>query len=185
MRKENMKLKYKPLILALALLALLSFTSKAGAASSNKPIQVTIAVVEQMIANALTPLNNLLNNHEQRIAELENNVQDLETRIEQLEATATPTTTPTPVVTPTPDLRPFEASLTREGNKFTIVSNKIITDCRYQVRTTSGSITVTLNSGNISNGTNVCEFNLSDTGSSYTITVKDETGDTKSFSGTV
>jgi hypothetical protein len=180
-----MRIKYKPIILAVALIALLSFVSKAGAVSSNNPFQATISVVEQMIANALAPLNNLLNNHEQRILELENNVEALETRIEQLEATPTPTITPTPIVTPTPDLRPFEATINRDGNQFTVTSNKIITDCRYRSSSPSGGITITTNSGNLADGTSTCVMTLSNTGWSYTITVKDETGEAKSFSGTV
>jgi hypothetical protein len=179
-----MKIKSGLIVVAIALLVLVGFASKVGAVSSNNPFQATIAVVEQMIANALTPLNDLLDNHEQRITELENNVQELETRIEQLEATPTPTITPTPIVTPTPDLRPFEASLSREGNKFTVVSNKIITDCRYTSTSPTGNLEITGGSNN-ANGTNTCEVNLSNTGWSYTITVKDETGDAKSFSGTI
>jgi hypothetical protein len=179
-----MKSKYTSIIMAVALLGLLSFTSKVRAVSSNNPFQATIAVVEQMIANALTPLHNSFDNQEQRINELEKNVQELETRIEQLEATPTPTVTPTPFVTPTPDLRPFEASISREGNKFTIVSNKIITDCRYTSKSPTGNLGITGGSKN-ANGTNTCELTLLNPGWSYTIAVKDETGEAKTFSGTI
>jgi len=37
-----MRIKYKPIIVVVALLALLSFTSKVGAVSSNNPFQATI-----------------------------------------------------------------------------------------------------------------------------------------------
>lgn len=171
----------------MALLGFLNFASKVGAAPSNNPFQATIATLEQMIANAVAPLNNLLNNHDQRIAELENTVEDLEARVEILEATPTPTATftPTPIVTPTPDLRPFEASLSREGNQFIITSNKIIKDCRYRISTSNGSVTTTVISQNTANGTNICSFSSTSTGSSYSITVKDELGDTKTFNGTI
>lgn len=158
-----MKNRYKLLVLAVAILGLLNFSSKVYAAPTNNPFQATIAVVEQMILNALTPLNTSLNNHEERIAELESNVQELETRIEQLEATPTPTVTPTPILTPTPDLLPFEASLSREGNKFTIVSNKIITDCRYTSKSPTGNLEITGGSNN-ANGTNTCELTLLNSG---------------------
>lgn len=180
-----MKIRNKPIILVLTLLALLSYASQVKAVSSNNPFHATLTAVEQMIADALTPLNSLLDNHEQRISELENNVQELESRVEQLETTPTPTNTPKPIATPTPDLRLFDVSISREGDIFTIVANKVIVDCRYTTSISNGGITNSVHSGNIANGTNVCEFSLTSTGASYTITVKDETGDTKSFSGTV
>ena len=178
-----MNIKNRLVILVLVLFTLFSLNSRVQAASPNNPFQVTLVIVEQMITNALAPLNNLLDNHEQRIAELEDDVQELEARIEQLEATPTPTITPTPIVTPTPDLRPFDATLTVDGTSFTIMSNKIITDCRYSSTSIGGNISVS--SGNLANGTNTCVFNLLNSGWTYTVTVKDETGDTKSFSGTV
>ena len=89
----NSNIKY---IILIALIFLFSLSTpivikNVSAAPSNNPIFATIQTVQQMITDALTPINNLLNNHEERLDELESKVTELEGKINELEVTPTPT----------------------------------------------------------------------------------------------
>jgi hypothetical protein len=97
--------------------------------------------------------------------------------------TSIPTQIPSPSPTPTPDLRPFEASSSRDGNKAIVTANKIIAECSFTTSSPSGNLSI--NSNDKANGTNTCEVDLSNSGWSYSITVKSESGETKTFGGIV
>lgn len=67
------KIKRRNLIFGLIFSLFLIITpSLTKAAPSNNPIFATIEAVQQMIANAISPFQELLNSHEERIKNLEN-----------------------------------------------------------------------------------------------------------------
>lgn len=74
------------------------------AAPSNNPIFATIEEVKQMISDAISPILQTLNNHDERIINLENQVTDLQQRVSLLENPPTPTLTPTPTLPQFPGL---------------------------------------------------------------------------------
>ena len=132
-------MKNKLLIVPLIILFVILFfkTTKAFATPVNNPIFATIQVVQKMISEAISPIQNLLNNHEERIQNLESKVTELEERVKNLEVTPTPTSIPTPTLTPTPtsDLTPFEVQFSIvdaiDFDKGTAQANKLIKSCTY------------------------------------------------------
>lgn len=75
-------------------------TTIVKAAPSDNPIFATIEGVQQMISDAIAPILQTLSNHDEKIADLENQVADLQQRVWSLEHPPTPTLTPTPTTLP-------------------------------------------------------------------------------------
>jgi hypothetical protein len=121
-------MRKKYLLIFPLLLASLVFVPKLYAAPSSNPIFATIDKVQQIITDALTPLNNLLGNHEERIDNLENKVSELEEKINELQITPTPILTPTLTPTPTPiPLEPFDHYFFNGSVNFNTISSVLDT----------------------------------------------------------
>lgn len=95
-----MKIKINLFILGLFLLfsLLIILPPPAKAASFNNPIITTIKSIEKIIKEALVPIQKILDNHEKRITNLENQLADLQQRVSSLENLPTPTVIPTPTL---------------------------------------------------------------------------------------
>ena len=93
-----MKIKRLLITLLLPLLLLIIVPSLVKAAPSNNPIFATIEKVEQMIGDAIAPIQESISNLTSRLDGAEDDIDDLQNRVTELENIlyATPTPSPSP-----------------------------------------------------------------------------------------